>query len=537
MSGDAKNLVGIDLGTTMSVIAHLDSSGKVVTIPNSDGKPLTASIIYLDGDQCIVGEDAREAEPERVASFVKRDLGRDLYSGEVDGRKFRPETLSALILKKLIQDAEKKIGPIFGAVITVPAYFDDTRRKATQDAGRIAGLNVLDIINEPTAAALTYAMEKHGMVATQGQLEFPAGKKELTTLVYDLGGGTFDVTVVKLREKEFESIATDGAVELGGKDWDDRIVEYVAEEFRKKFGVYPLEKTPEGLRCRAALSNSAEKAKQRLSKMRTARISCKFGGHDMELELSAEQFASLTRGKLAETEIILKLVMEDAKLKTPDGKPDWKALDNILLVGGSTRMPQISAMLKRVTGMTPDDSQDADQVVAHGAAIHAAIKAMSTEGIALEMMDDLRNSLKNVDIVNVNAYSLAIKLVKQGRPFRHVLIPKNTQLPHAASHVFGLSQGSNIGKPVLVPVLEGEAEVAEHNIQIGECRISGLPLNLPPRSPVQVRLSYLPNGRIHVMALDMTSGHFAQTEISRVSGMSEADIQREINFVNSLTIR
>ncbi|HEX5500013.1 MAG TPA: Hsp70 family protein, partial [Thermomicrobiales bacterium] len=230
------------MGTTFSVIAHLDSKANAVTIPNRDGDPLTASAVYLDGDTAIVGNAAKQAaavDSSKVALFVKRDMGQPVYGRRVAGRLFRPETLSAIILRKLKQDAERRIGPISKAVITVPAFFDDTRRKATEDAGRIAGLDVLDIINEPTAAALAYSIE--GRRAGSGPadvLDLPGGS--LTALVYDLGGGTFDVTVVRLAAKRFETLATDGAVQLGGKDWDEKIVQYVAEAFRRKHGIDPL---------------------------------------------------------------------------------------------------------------------------------------------------------------------------------------------------------------------------------------------------------------------------------------------------------
>jgi len=236
------NLVGIDLGTTVSVIAQLKPDGSTHTIDNGDGEPLTPSVVYLDGQTALVGKVAKEAAAfdfSKAAQFVKRDMGSAYYERPVCGRRFRPETLSAIILRKLKQDAERRIGPISKAVITVPAFFDDTRRKATEDAGRIAGLQVVDIINEPTAAALAYAMQSGGEASASGQLlEIPGGT--MTAVVYDLGGGTFDVTVVRLQAKRFDTLATDGEVRLGGKDWDDKIVHHLGARFREQFAVDPL---------------------------------------------------------------------------------------------------------------------------------------------------------------------------------------------------------------------------------------------------------------------------------------------------------
>src|SRR5688572_21656108 len=239
MASPQGHVVGIDLGTTFSVIAYLDHKGSAATIQNREGDPLTPSVIYLDGNRAVVGKAAKRAaavDSSKAAMFVKRDMGKQLYSRVVGGRQFRPETLSAIILRKMKQDAERRIGPITRAVITVPAFFDDTRRKATEDAGRIAGLETVHIINEPTAAALAYCLEARLDKNATTAPDFPDGK--LTALVYDLGGGTFDVTVVRLEQKRIDTLATDGAVKLGGKDWDDRIARFIIQEFAKKHNVH-----------------------------------------------------------------------------------------------------------------------------------------------------------------------------------------------------------------------------------------------------------------------------------------------------------
>ncbi|MBS0208233.1 MAG: Hsp70 family protein [Planctomycetes bacterium] len=525
-----ENLVGIDLGTTFSVIAHLNAQGTATVIPNSDAEPLTPSAIYLEGNTAIVGQAAREAAASGsgdVAMFVKRELGRPVFSRALGGRQYRPETLSAIVLRKLKQDAERHIGPIHKAVITVPAFFDDTRRKATQDAGRIAGLEVLDIINEPTAAALSYAAEGAG--ATGKLIDIPGG--QMTVLVYDLGGGTFDVTVVKLADKHFETIATDGAVKLGGKDWDDKVVEYVAQEFRQQFNANPLDDEQR----RDVLAAQAEKAKRVLSRgLPSATIECFHEGHNLKVKLTREKFEKLTEGLLSHTHIVTDLVLQQAKLT-------WNQVDRILLVGGSTKMQMVPAMLQNISGKKPDNSLDPDQVVARGAAIHAGILAARGNAGELVLDDGALEELGKIVVGNVNAYSLGVAALKEDKVAKKrwrvndILIPKNTRLPASFSRIYPLDRAGV--SSVKVPILEGEAPNAEDNITIGECVISDLPPNLPARSPIQVRLHYDGSGRISVMALDMTGGRLAQVEIKREYGLTEADIERERAFVDSLTIQ
>jgi molecular chaperone DnaK len=263
MAGGGK-LVGIDLGTTFSAIATLDDRGHPVTLPNRDGEMLTPSAVYLDGDNAVVGQPALDVSlesPDKVATLIKRRMGWQDYGHAVSGRDFRPETLSALILRKLVQDAELRIGPVKRAVITVPAYYDDTRRKATKDAGRIAGLEVLDILDEPTAAALAYSFQPPPGSGGEFSPERILPTEERTVLVYDLGGGTFDVTLVRLSQRHFETLAIEGDVRLGGKDWDDRIMDHVAGLFQKQHGDDPRG-DPQSL---AALGAAAERAKRTLS--------------------------------------------------------------------------------------------------------------------------------------------------------------------------------------------------------------------------------------------------------------------------------
>lgn len=529
----AKNYVGIDLGTTLSVIAHLGPNGSIATVPNSDGEPLTNSAIYLDGSHVVVGRVAKEAAghtPNKVATYVKRDMGKPLYSRLVDGRSFRPETLSAMIIRKLKQDAERRIGPIRRAAITVPAYFDDARRKATEDAGRIAGLEVVDILNEPTAAALAYCLE--GQLNRDMQLaqpNFPDGK--LTALVYDLGGGTFDVTTIQLHAKQINTLATDGAVKLGGKDWDDRVVELVVEQFKSQHGFdVPAEQ-------RFGIANKAETAKKLLSQLPVAEIEHHYRDRVVRLMLTRDQFVEKTRDLLAQTEVITNLIIKQSRLKGSDRPLTWSEVDRVLLVGGSTRMPMVRDMLRRVTGKEPDRSLDPDQVVARGAAIFASIQAARRQEGQLELDDRVADELSNIGISDVNSHSLGVEAFskRQQKLVNAIVIPKNHPLPCAISRVFPLRDAGTT--EVRVKVLEGEAPDPAANFQLGECHVTDLPPNLPARAPIQVRLSYERDGRVRVMALDMTGGRYAHAEIERTAGLSEDDIRRETELLNRFEIQ
>jgi molecular chaperone DnaK len=524
MAGGTGKLVGIDLGTTFSAIASLDDHGQPVTLPNRDGDMLTPSaVLLLDDGAAVVGQAALDValeQPDRVATLIKRRMGHSTYGRPVAGQEFRPETLSAIILRKLVQDAELRIGPVSRAVITVPAYFDDTRRKATKDAGRIAGLDVLDILDEPTAAALAYSLQQQRNIPKPAAL--PADQR--TVLVYDLGGGTFDVTLVRLSQQRFQTLAIEGDVRLGGKDWDDRIVDHVAGLFQRQAGVDPRTDA----QALVNLSSAAERAKRTLSKLPQTTLTCMHAGQVMTVPLTRAEFESLTRDLLVRTRLTTQQLLRQAGLT-------WEQVDRVLLVGGSTHMPMTRQMLQELTGKVPDNSLAVSEVVARGAALHAGIVAAHDLGEGLLMEEVARDVLSQVVEINVNAHSLGIE-VKQGQErINDILIPKNTQLPTAASRVY-CTVGDNQQR-VRVKVLQGEATQADACITIGECWIEGLPPNLPKSSPVQVRCGVGSNGLIDVMALDMTSGKMARTEIHRTSGLSDEEIAREADWVRGLRIQ
>jgi molecular chaperone DnaK len=456
--------------------------------------------------------------------LIKRYMGHPTFGHHVSGREFRPETLAAIILRKLVQDAELRIGPIRKAVITVPAYFDDTRRKATKDAGRIAGLEVLDILDEPTAAALAYSFQPpHGTPVLTPDQALPADERNV--LVYDLGGGTFDVALVRLSQRRFESLAIEGDVRLGGKDWDDRIVDHVANKFRSQYGEDPRS-DPQSL---ASLNAAAERAKRTLSKLSQTSVTCTHAGKMLTIPLTRIEFESLTRDLLTRTRLTTQQVLRQASM-------DWDRVDRILLVGGSTHMPMTGQMLRDISGKMPDNSLAVSEVVARGAALHAGIMAARAGSGDSDALDDsVRSALGQVVEINVNSHSLGIE-VKQGpERLNDILIPKNTQLPTAASRVYR-TVVENQSK-VRVKVLQGEASQADACILIGECWIEGLPISLPNHSPIQVRCGVGSNGLIDVMALDMTSGKMARATIHRSSGLSDEEIAREAAWLRGLNIQ
>lgn len=525
MSNPGK-LVGIDLGTTFCAIATLDERGQAVTLPNLDGEMLTPSAVLIDEPNVIVGQSARDValeQPDRVAMLIKRYMGHPKFAYPVSGREYRPETLSAILLKKLVQDAERRLGPIAKAVITVPAYFDDTRRKATKDAGRIAGLDVLDILDEPTAAALAYSFQK-AQCPRQIAPGEPLPIDDQTVLVYDLGGGTFDVTLVRLSRHRFESLAIEGDVRLGGKDWDDRIVDYVAGKFKAQHGDDPR-KDPIAL---AALNQAAERAKRTLSKLQQTSITCSHAGKVLTVPLTRAEFENITRDLLVRTRLTTQQVLQQAKLS-------WDKVDRVLLVGGSTHMPMTGRMIAELSGKAPDNSLAVSEVVARGAALHAGIVAARMGGEANNLLGEgALEALGDVVEINVNSHSLGIEIRKDKERLNDILIPKNTQLPTQAGRVYRTVTDNQTR--VRVKVLQGDAHQADACISIGECWVDGLPPNLPRNSPIQVCCGVGANGLIEVTAKDLTSGKSAHTQIHRASGLRDEEIAREAAWVASLNI-
>ncbi len=511
------SLIGIDLGTTYCAVAALDERGRPVSVPNRDGDILTPSAVYLGPDgSAVVGQTALDeavAHPDRVATLVKRRMGYPDLGRTVAGRDFRPETLSAVILRKLAADATRQLGPVSGCVITVPAYFDDTRRKATVDAGRIAGLDVLDIVDEPSAAALAYA------------LQGAAGPAPGTYLVYDLGGGTFDVTVVSLGKKRFRVLAIEGDVRLGGKDWDDKLVDWAAEKFMAETGGPDPRLDPHS---RAALQAAAEKVKRSLSKLDETNLPVSHAGRTARPSITRTEFESLTQPLLVHTRMTTQGVLRQAGLK-------WEQVDRVLLVGGSTHMPAVGQMLAKLTGKEPDRSLAVSEVVARGAAAHAGIARRREDGIR-SGTTPVHELLADVIEISVNAHSLGVETKQaDGSRRNNILVPKNSQLPAAVTREYYTAADNQ--SRVRVRILQGESPQAAACIPVGECWIDGLPVDLPKGSPVEVRCGVAANGRIEVTARDRASGRTATAAIHRPGGLTEAQLAAEAAWVRGLTIQ
>lgn len=523
---DFSGLIGIDLGTTYSCAARLSREGVPQTIPNREGELITPSVLVVDEGLVIVGREAKRSEcvyPDRTAICIKRDMGDARYSRSLGGELYRPEVLSAMILKRIKADAETRFGPVLQAVITVPAYFDDTRRKATQDAGRIAGLSVLDIINEPTAAALAFAFENQ---RRQEELveAFPGTPaREETVLVFDLGGGTFDVSIVRMSCGRFETLATDGDVRLGGRDWDERLVEYFADEFRKRFGADPRD-DPQSL---AFLYQEAEHAKHSLSARSSTRVMVSHNARRMSIDMTRDAFDRLAADLVARTEATAELVVENAGLT-------WPQIDRVLLVGGMTRVPHVRDMVRRISGREPDASLSADEVVAHGAALYGGLllsRAAESNGAPSAGSPGQWASFQTID---VNSHSLGIAVRTPEGYANSILIPKNTPLPAECSRIYHTS-GPN-QRQVRLRVLEGEAHEASACCQIGEFVLDNLPPALPERSPIEVVCRYSVDGRISVMGRDVTSGRLAETTLVPQGRLEDHELVAEARNIATLDI-
>ena len=360
--------VGIDLGTTFSVIAHLDSAGRPWTIPNAEGDLITPSAVFFDGDSVVVGKEAMKAAiaaPEDVAQFMKREMGCAVYGKPIHGEHLPPEVIQSFILDKLRRDAMPKLGDFRKVVITVPAFFNEPRRKATQDAGSLAGLEVIDIINEPTAAAIAFGVQQ-GFLTAKGE-----ARQREKIVVYDLGGGTFDVTVMEIDGNHYNAIATAGDVYLGGIDWDRRIVDYLAEQFLKKNRGIDPRQNPAGLQ---RLFREAEDAKRTLSARDQTTITFEHAGDVVRVPFTRQQFEEMTADLLDRTRFTVVNLMQDAGLK-------WEDVTRLLLVGGSTRMPMVQRMLKEVSGKNLIDPCRQIESVAHGAAIYAGL-VLASEAVS-----------------------------------------------------------------------------------------------------------------------------------------------------------
>ena len=517
--------VGIDLGTTFSTLAYLNEEGVPVPFTNEDGEQELPSLILLaNSGHVVVGPNRMRAAMEdsnNVVERIKRHMGEteDEYKKTFDGKEITPEFLSALILKKLKQDAEKQLGKIGNAVITVPYYFNDLRRKATQDAGRIAGIHVIDIVNEPTAATLTYAWKDNALGETSDT------DKQRYVLVYDLGGGTFDVTVVSCTQNHFRVLATDGDVMLGGVDWNDRLLDYVADQFQQEHGI-DFRATPAAAQM---ILYECDQAKIVLSQSEEAVISCRCEGKSSSVHVTRSQFEELTADLAQRTMDTTEGVIQQAKISA-------EQLDCLVMVGGSSLMPMVRERLVEGIGVSPFEDISPFTAVAQGAAIHAAILEAKHRKEQDGMSDRLRKMLRSVKQTNVNSHSLGIvaRNPKNDKPCNYVMIPRNTKLPVEKRQTFVTNKPGQ--KRVHVKVLQSEAPDPSACVQIGDCRITGLPENLPQGSPVEVIYRFDESGRISVQAEEKTGAVSATTEIERQGALDDAKIDVLADLANTYRV-
>jgi molecular chaperone DnaK len=517
--------VGIDLGTTFSAIAHLDAEGNPIALANDDGSVETPSLVLLaEGGHVIVGPSRTRAayeDPANVVDRIKRHMGQVEYKRTFDGKEITPEFMSALILKKLRLDAEAKIGKVGNAVITVPYYFNDARRKATQDAGKIAGLNVIDIINEPTAATLAYAWACGELGSIKGT-KFDRPK---VAMVYDLGGGTFDVTLVRYTPTHFQVLATDGDVQLGGIDWNDRLLDNLAEQFKAKHGLDPRQ-SPDTLQV---MRNDCDLLKIALTDDAKATMNIRHGGKSLAVTITRDEFETMTADLLQRTIDTLELVLDQAKLTPQD-------VDALVLVGGSTLMPAVAKRIKEATGIEPVRKVSPHTAVAEGAAIHAAILEVKFRGSETQLTETVRKHLANVKQENVNSHGLGVaaKNPKTGKVINHVMIPRNTRLPAEKKQTFMTNHEGQ--ERVNIQVIEGDAPDPAACSLIGNCRIFGLPKNLPKGAPIEVTYSFDEAGRVRVQAQDKTGGNAATIEIERRGGLSDQQIDAYTRLASDYTV-
>ncbi len=486
-------VIGIDLGTTNSCVAVMEG-GEPTVIPNSEGSRTTPSVVGFtkDGER-LVGQIAKRqaiANPERTIHSIKRDMGTNRKI-KIDDKEFTPPEISAMILQKLKADAESYLGTkITQAVITVPAYFSDSQRQATKDAGRIAGLEVLRIINEPTAASLAYGLDK-------------AKEKNAKILVYDLGGGTFDVSILEIGDGVFEVLATAGDNKLGGDDYDNEIIKWIIDTFKKENGI----DLSQDRMVMQRLKDAAEKAKIELSSVLKTNISLSFitadsnGPKHIDYELTRAKFEQMTAHLTEKTLAAMKRAIEDAGISINE-------IEKVILVGGSTRIPAVIETVKKFTGKEPFKGINPDECVALGAAIQAGV---------------LAGEVKDVLLLDVTPLSLGIETM--GGIFTKI-IERNTTIPTRKSQIF--STATDNQPSVDIHVLQGERELAAYNKTLGRFELTGIPP--APRGVPQIEVTFDidANGIVHVTAKDKGTGKEQSISITASSNLSEEEIQKAI---------
>ncbi|MDG3005565.1 Hsp70 family protein [Paludisphaera mucosa] len=553
-----KRVFGIDLGTTYSVISYVDEHGKAVVVPNQESERITPSVVLFDGDAVIVGDTAKESakvEPHRVVARVKQHMGDPNFVFEHEGKVYNAEDVSSFILRKVVGDAEVALGePITDVVITCPAYFGTPEREATANAGRLAGLNVRAVLNEPTAAAIAYGLEQ---------------ASDQTVLVYDLGGGTFDVTMIEINERLIRVVCTGGDHRLGGVLWDEAVVMYLAEQFREQTGEEsdPLD-DPEVLND---LTLQAERGKKTLTQREKAPFRVTHAGKQARVELDRAKFEEVTRHLLDRTIELTREMLEDARAKGS------AAFDKIILVGGATRMPQVRDRIIAEFNVEPE-TYDPDEAVAKGAALYGLKESLqqgvqdilaeaseSANGPAddhdrrpielgdvpeeevAEALDRLEKQLGftltgpvrelvGTKIVNVLSKSLGVVALDDKRKEVVVyLLPRNTEVPFERSTDFGTDADDQIA--VDIRVMSGERDSPEPTDcqEVGVATLN-LPERLPAHSPIRVKFTITRDGRLNVTAVDLTAGGAIEVDFQTEAVMDSEAVEERSTALRLLTV-